>query len=236
MLAIEEKKLEVQMHEVNLLKGEQLSSAYYALNPACDVPVLVHDGAVITDSVTILRYMDKIFPEHMLSPVEPEEEVQMEILLTLASESHMRAVVPWLYAKGYGRLPTPEQMAFYNQYISHRAQFHNDRLAGKIATSVAATQAVLEGDFQKLDTLLEKNNYLTGDMFTLADIAWFPNVYILGRIFAFPLAQYPNLQRWMEEIEARPAFQAGIKTYMKPIPSWVIRLICLAIRFTGERK
>jgi glutathione S-transferase len=47
---------------VKLHKGEQRSAEYLALNPRGQVPVLVDDGAVITQIVAILLHLDEKLP------------------------------------------------------------------------------------------------------------------------------------------------------------------------------
>lgn len=52
---------------VKLHKGEQYNEAYRQLNPRSQVPVLVHDGQVVTQIVAITLYLDMLFPgQHFL--------------------------------------------------------------------------------------------------------------------------------------------------------------------------
>lgn len=53
---------------VKLHKGEQRSPEYLALNPRGQVPVLVDDGEVITQIVTILLHLDARLPEAGILP------------------------------------------------------------------------------------------------------------------------------------------------------------------------
>lgn len=236
MLAVAEKQLDVQIHLVDLLKGEQLSSEYRAINPTCDIPAIVHDGEAMGDSISILRYLEKHFPEKSLTPSELEQKSQMDNLLEQASQSHMEYIVPWLYAKGFGRFPTAEQKAFYDQYVPHRSKFHNKRIAGVIATDHREPEKKIHQQLSELNQILGQHQYLAGGHYSLADIAWFPTLYLLGRIFAFSLKQYPHILRWMADIESRPAFVNGIKSHLKPIPHCMLRLMMRVIRFTGGRK
>lgn len=48
---------------VKLHKGEQQTPEYQAINPRGQVPVLVHEGRVITQIVAIVSYIDHLFPE-----------------------------------------------------------------------------------------------------------------------------------------------------------------------------
>lgn len=236
MLAVAEKELDVQIHLVDLLKGEQLSEAYRAINPTCDVPSIVKDGKAMGDSIAILRYLEKAFPEKPLSPNNQEQQSQMDNLLDRASQSHMEYIVPWIYGKGLGRFPTPEQKEFYDRYVPHRSDFHNKRIAGIIATDYQEPEKKIHQVLMELNHRLSEHLYLVGDRYSLADIAWFPTLYLLGRIFTFPLKPYSHILRWMADLESRPAFINGVKAHFKPVPHWLVRLIMKAMRFTGDRQ
>lgn len=52
---------------VKLHKGEQYNEDYRLINPRSQVPVLVHDGHVVTQIVAITLYLDMLFPgQHFL--------------------------------------------------------------------------------------------------------------------------------------------------------------------------
>ncbi|MDT4829343.1 Glutathione S-transferase [compost metagenome] len=53
---------------VKLHKGEQRSADYLAMNPRGQVPVLVDDGEVVTQIVSILLHLDAKFPQAGILP------------------------------------------------------------------------------------------------------------------------------------------------------------------------
>ena len=55
---------------VKLHKGEQYGDAFKALNPRSQVPVLVHNGEVITQILAIINYLDRLFPTCGFLPTE----------------------------------------------------------------------------------------------------------------------------------------------------------------------
>jgi len=66
-----------------------------------------------------------------------------------------------------------------------------------------------------LDRRLADHRFLTGDDYTIADIAnwtWYGQL-ALGRLYSagefLDVASYRNVVRWAEEIDARPAVQRG---------------------------
>jgi maleylpyruvate isomerase len=63
----------VAYHQIShhLRKGEQRAPAYLALNPQGFVPALEIDGAVLTQSMAIIDYLEERFPQPALLPVAP---------------------------------------------------------------------------------------------------------------------------------------------------------------------
>lgn len=71
-IALGLKGLEAVQVAHHLRKGEQRAPAYLALNPQGLLPSLVtDDGAVLTQSLAIIEYLDEIAPEPALLPAEP---------------------------------------------------------------------------------------------------------------------------------------------------------------------
>ncbi len=68
-----------------------------------------------------------------------------------------------------------------------------------------------------LDRRLAESRYLGGDEYSIADIAVWPwygqlvrgNLYDAAEFLA--VDEYPNVQRWAEEIAQRPAVQRGTR-------------------------
>ena len=56
---------------VKLHKGEQQTPEYLAINPRGQVPVLVHDGVVITQILAIISYLSDQFPDPQFLPNAP---------------------------------------------------------------------------------------------------------------------------------------------------------------------
>jgi glutathione S-transferase len=62
--ALAEKQLDWTGHYVDILRGDQFSADFLAVNPKAVVPVLVHDGMVIRESTVICEYAEEVFPEN----------------------------------------------------------------------------------------------------------------------------------------------------------------------------
>ena len=73
MLPLFEKGLAFESVYVNLHKFEQHQPWFVAINPEGQVPVLDHDGAIITQTTVINEYLEDAFPD--LPPLRPNTPV-----------------------------------------------------------------------------------------------------------------------------------------------------------------
>lgn len=75
---------------VHLVKGEQRSEAFLALNPLGLVPALeLEDGKVLTQSLAILDWLDRCYPEPPLLPADPVARAQaMAAGMAIAVDTH----------------------------------------------------------------------------------------------------------------------------------------------------
>lgn len=69
-IALNLKNLNYTPEAVHLLEGggQQHKPEYRALNPAGEVPTLVHNGKVLSQSFAIIEYLDELFPQPPLFP------------------------------------------------------------------------------------------------------------------------------------------------------------------------
>lgn len=79
-IALNLKGLSAERLDVNLSENAHLTDEYRAVNPASLVPSLEHEGAVLTQSLAILEYLDERFPQR---PLLPED---------LVARAHQRAL------------------------------------------------------------------------------------------------------------------------------------------------
>jgi glutathione S-transferase len=70
-IVLSEKEIPHDVVNISFEKREQHTPEFEAINPKGKVPVVVHDGRVITESTVIIEYLDEAFPGPQLMPKEP---------------------------------------------------------------------------------------------------------------------------------------------------------------------
>jgi maleylacetoacetate isomerase/maleylpyruvate isomerase len=88
-IALNLKGLPYDYVPIDLVHGEQSKPAFAGVNPAELVPVLEHEGAVLTQSLAIIDYLDEICPQPPLLPREPRDRAYVRsVALSIACEIH----------------------------------------------------------------------------------------------------------------------------------------------------
>src|SRR5215470_7138916 len=101
-LTLKEKGIPYVSHLLHIPEGEHLTPEYLAINPDGQVPALVHDGVVITETSVINEYLDDAFPDPPLRPARPLERARMRRWSQIVDEHlfHAIATIGWAFGIG----------------------------------------------------------------------------------------------------------------------------------------
>ncbi|MGH7089100.1 MAG: glutathione S-transferase family protein [Stellaceae bacterium] len=215
-MALAEKRLAYEAKHLNLRRGDQLDPAYLALNPNGVVPTLVHDGAVVTESVVINEYLDDAFPDPPLKPKAALGRARMRWFT-----KHVDAGI--FPATGVVSM----SIAFHHQYAPEAVEAMAARRGPAWRARFAALrQGVANPAFpdaiRRLDKMLAdmekalaaQGPWLAGGEFSLADIAYAPYVTRLDQLkFGAMLDDRPAAARWYDRVRERPAYRDAIAGY-----------------------
>jgi glutathione S-transferase len=175
-------------NHVDYWKGEHKGEAFTKINPMQTVPAAHDDTAdyknPITESNAILMYAADRDGGH---PAYPKE-------------LHLRADVnKWLLWEA--------SVWFQSCYVYLMEYVGKPLLSAQPDESIIKAQ---EPTWSKLASVLEtqlgKTKYLVGDEPTIADISVMAPVH-LHEDQRLPLSHYPNLQRWISQMESLPCWQ-----------------------------
>ncbi|UIL53799.1 MULTISPECIES: maleylacetoacetate isomerase [Pantoea] len=88
-IALRLKDISYQYVEVDLQQGEHLTSSYRELNAQRKLPLLMHNGQILTQSLAIIEYLNDIRAGHDLLPRDPLERAACRSFASLfAADYH----------------------------------------------------------------------------------------------------------------------------------------------------
>src|SRR5579872_7437346 len=86
-VVLEEIGVPYERKPIQILQNEQRGAAYLAINPRGQVPALVVDGTVITETAAVLNYLGRTFPQARLLPSNDLDQARcMATLCWIASQ------------------------------------------------------------------------------------------------------------------------------------------------------
>ena len=178
-LFLEESGVPYELVPVDTRKGEQFEPSFKAVNPNSKTPAIVDGDVTVFDSNAILLYLGektgKFMP--MANPVARGQ--MLSWLMFVAT-----GIGPYSGQAVHFKHHAPEKLAYAINRYSHEAERH----------------------YAIIDAQLAKHRYMLGDTYTIVDMA----VWGWARAVPFVLGEQawtklPNLKRWFDEINARPA-------------------------------
>lgn len=225
-LTLEEKGLPWTSHHLDIRKKEHITEEYFGINPNGLVPTLVHDGKVLIESADIIDYLDLEFPDPPLRPSSDEEIGEMLEWMHRAAGIHLKAVKTHIYDMRMRGTMTQaaEEKELYEQLQTNKEllEFHHKSASGSFTQQELDTaKATLDECFADLNVALQGREWIVGDNFSLADIAWIPVQFTLHVLAGYSFEPYPAVADWAQRIADRPSYKRAILDWwpqeMKPL-------------------
>ncbi|MDA8585033.1 glutathione-dependent disulfide-bond oxidoreductase [Rhodobacteraceae bacterium] len=174
---------------INIQEGEQFSSGFVEVNPNSKIPALYDEtnGVRIFESGAILLYLAEKFGSFL--PADPKARAE-----TMNWLFWLQGSAPYL-GGGFGH--------FY-AYAPEKFEYPINRFAMETKRQLDV-----------LDRRLAESKYLGSDDFSIADMATYPWYGALVQNLVYDAAEfldvksYKNLNRWVDDIAARPAVIRG---------------------------
>ena len=218
MLCLKEKGIDFVSHYVDLHSFEQHTPEFVKVNPNGQVPALIHDGVIVTESTVINEYLEDVFPQVPLRPRSAEARAHMRIWSKFVDEYFCPALsmhgwnvlVPGIVArlqsgefdKLLERIPLKEQRDKWKTAATH--SFTAEQLADskrKVGTSI-----------ERMEKILSKSKWLAGEEYSLADVNTYSMVVPVPRFFPEFLNEKvaPRTMDWVKRMNERPAVKATL--------------------------
>ncbi|TXT10886.1 hypothetical protein VHUM_01637 [Vanrija humicola] len=180
---------------IHLLKGDQSSASYTALNPSGTVPTLiVHGGAAdggdatLAQCIAIMEYLDEVYgPASATGRLLPSDPI---------ARAGVRAIVD---------LVVGDLFPMLTMGILNRVKSHGVDSAKWAAECCASILPALEGLLKRTST---SGRYAYGDAVTMADAALVPQIYTVLRFYP-DISGFPTVKSVFDHCSALPAFVAA---------------------------
>jgi glutathione S-transferase len=218
-LALEEKGIPWASVIVDTARGdvENLPDDYHRLNPKGLVPVIIHGGRAIPESLVILEYLEDAFDAVPLRPAAPHERARMRLWMRKIDESvHVasRVIGVCIVNRHIYREKGDAKISAYYGSMKDGVRRRNDLvniehgLDSPLLPDAVRTFRTL---FEEMDQWLSGAEWLAGDSYSLADVALVVYVRRLESFMMAPLFQHlDRLADWYTRIAARPAYQRAV--------------------------
>jgi glutathione S-transferase len=220
MIPLKEKNLDFESHYVDLHKFEQHSDWFVKINAEGQVPVLDHDGVLITHTTVINEYLEDAFPDAPpLRPADPEGKARMRYWNKFVDEHVMNFVSMWGWHRMVGVIARNIDSGEFEKLLE-RIPLHEQREKWKTARSgfsendLANATRKIEVAVDKVEAHLATAPWLAGDMFTTADINFYSMCgMMVERMFPDMgiATRCPRLVDWRQRMEARPGVRAALQ-------------------------
>jgi glutathione S-transferase len=185
MLFATEAGIALDLIQIDVMAGENLGPGFAAISPNRFVPVLEHDGFRLSECSAILKYLADLTD----APAYPQD---------LKARATVNQWMDWflgLFSKDYNYgCIYPRLLPAYRLSESAEAErraWHMKAVARR---------------FEVLDAHLAAGGpFVCGPAITLADYLGACFV-TLGEMVGFDLSPWPHVERWIETMKARPAW------------------------------
>jgi glutathione S-transferase len=218
LIPLKEKGLEFDSIYVDLHKFEQHEPWFVAINPEGQVPVLDHDGAVITHSTVINEYLEDAFPNAPpLRPADALGKARMRYWNKFIDEHVLNYVSMHGWHRMVGVIARSVESGEFEKLVARiplyeqREKWRNAR-SGFSDSDLANATRKIEVAIGKVEQQLANTRWLAGDIFTLADINFFTSCAVsVQRMFPEMAVEKraPRLAEWIGRVNARPGVQAA---------------------------
>lgn len=183
-----EKGIELPTKQVEIFKGEHKAPDYLAVNPLGQTPALqLDDGSVITESVSMCRYLEHLHPEPALFGDTPRQQAQVDQMIR---RTELRLMTPignvWVHTHPFTARVVPHQYTDFGE--SNRPR--------------------IDHVMREFDTVFADREFLAGSAYSMADIILLTTIDF-GKFIGVEMPDdVPHLKAWHERVSARPSAQA----------------------------
>jgi glutathione S-transferase len=212
---LKEKGLAYKSHYLRLPEGEHLSPEFLSINPDGQVPALVHDGEIITETTVINEYLDDAFPDPPLRPTSAIERARMRRWSQIVDEHLFHAIATLGWASGIGPILRERGLGEFEKSLG-RISIHSKRQKwlkayhGFPQEDIDEARAKISYGVVRMERALAEHPYLAGPIYSLADINVLSAAERMPRWAPDLMNEKvsPRTWDWFQRLMTRPAVKA----------------------------
>lgn len=188
-LALEEKKVDYELREVDIFADAGPPAEYLEHNPFGTIPCLKYGNFSLYETGAICRYADEMFFGIPLQPKEPAPRARMNQIISVLDCYTYRPMVWDVYVQRI--------------VVSGSGGQADEAL---IASALPTLKTVL----QEIDQWRGECEFLVGDAITLADLYFYPMLryFIETGEGSAMLDSFPRLGEWLTHMQSRDSVRA----------------------------
>lgn len=185
-LALAEKRLQFDLQVERIWERR---TAFLAMNPAGDVPVLVEeDGTILSNSQVICEYLEEVYPEVNLIGHDAMQRAET------------RRLIGWFDVK-FNREVT-------DNLVGEKLMKRFLKLGEPHGPSIRAGHANIHYHLDYIGFLCEKRKWLAGEEYSLADITAAAHLSSIDYIGDVPWDEHHAARDWYSRVKSRPGFKS----------------------------
>ncbi len=199
------RKIRLVLHEKNLDFSMQVEKVwdrrpeFLALNPACEVPVLIEpDGDVLADTTAIAEYLDETYREKLLLGLNPIDRAEV------------RRLVAWFDGKMNREVTEP--------LVSEKFMKRFLGLGHPDSAVIRAAKSNLKHHLDYVSYLAERRRWLGGDHFSIADVTAAAHISVLDYLDDVAWDDHELAKEWYARVKSRPSFRPILADHIPGTP------------------
>ena len=189
---LREKELKLEKISVNVREDELFKEPYKSMNPFNCIPFLeLENGTIITETISICRYLDEQSNSSKLFGNDTEERAIIDMW---NRRIELDGFLPLLHS------------------VRNKTSFFKGKVVPGTRTNITQSTEIVERGIEmfnillnRIDPHLSENKFLLGDKFSIADITGH-FMFNLSNMLKIDFGQkYKNVYRWKSDLEKRPS-------------------------------
>ena len=199
-IALSEKKL---TYDLVIEKSWERRKGFLALNPAGEVPVLLdikkeNSNTVLADSNSICEYLED---SHPIPPL---------IYGSATDRAEIRRLIAWFDLKFYREVT--------RNLVDEKINKRFLGLGAPSSIAIRAGHSNIGTHLSYIEYLMERQNWLAGDKFSLADISAASQLSCVDYVNDVPWEEYPEAKSWYARLKSRPSVRPILADRIPGVP------------------